>query len=139
MLQDPINGMVTCPSGNKTNDTCYYSCDIGYELNGGSAQRTCQSNGRWSGRPPSCYPVSCPLLLPPENGYLQLPCPNVYQSLCIVRCFDGYTFGSTNNTISRVTCGLSSANMSQWNETVNCTSKKMCTTHYSINLLCKTK
>lgn len=115
--------MVTCPSGNKMNDTCYYSCDNGYELNSGSVQRTCQSNGRWSGRPPLCSPVSCPLLIPPENGYLQLPCPNVYQSVCNIRCFDGYKFGGTDDTISRVTCGLSSNNMTFWNDTEECLGK----------------
>ena len=120
ILQHPVNGNVGCPTGNKTNDTCYYSCDIGFELIGDSAQRTCQSNGRWSGRAPSCSPVPCPTLVPPDNGYLQLPCPAVYQSECIVRCFDGYQLVSTNDTISIVNCSLDSTNGTKWSDTEQC-------------------
>ena len=120
ILQHPVNGNVGCPTGNKTNDTCYYSCDIGFELIGDSAQRTCQSNGRWSGRAPSCSPVPCPTLVPPDNGYLQLPCPAVYQSECIVRCFDGYQLVSTNDTISIVNCGLNSINGTKWSDIEQC-------------------
>ena len=122
-LFPPVNGSVHCPSGRRTNDTCYYSCDTGYELMGGSAQRTCQSNGHWSGKSPSCSPLFCPTLLPPDNGYIQLPCAGVYQSQCNVRCFDGFQLADTNDTTSQVTCSLSSSNDTVWSATQYCTSK----------------
>ena len=122
-LLSPVNGNVHCPTGNRTNDTCYYSCDTGYKLMDGSLQRTCQSNGRWSGRSPSCFPLSCPTLMPPDNGYIQLPCAGVYQSQCSVRCFDGFQLADTDDVTSQVTCSLSSSNDTVWSATHECTSK----------------
>ena len=86
----------------------------------GSSQRTCQSNGRWSGRSPSCSPLPCQMLPAPENGYLQLPCAGVYQSQCTIRCFDGYVLTDTNDTISQVTCGLTANNETKWSDIQNC-------------------
>ena len=40
-------------SGNREGSIATYVCDSGYSL-AGDAQRTCQSNGLWSGREPSC-------------------------------------------------------------------------------------
>ena len=42
------NGQMSCPDGNRITDTCYFTYDIGYSLVD-SVQRTCQSNGQWSG------------------------------------------------------------------------------------------
>ena len=95
----------------------------------GSSQRTCQSNGRWSGRAPSCSPLPCPALMPPDNGYLHLLCPAVYQSQCTVMCFDGYKLDSTNDTISTVTCYLKSNNQTVWSDIRSCTSKKLLFIH----------
>ena len=126
VILPPVNGKLYCPTGNRTNDTCYYSCDTGYDLMDGSSQRTCQSNGRWSGKAPSCSPLPCPALMPPDNGYLQLPCPAVYQSQCTVRCFDGYELASTNDTISTVTCDLTSNNQTMWSDTEECKGNFIC-------------
>ena len=124
ILLPPVNGSVSCPTGRRTNDTCSYSCNTGYQLMDGSSQRTCQSNGRWSGRSPSCSPLPCQMLRAPENGYLQLPCAGVYQSQCTIRCFDGYVLNNTNDTISQVTCDLTANNETMWSDIQSCISKQ---------------
>ena len=48
---------VSCGSGSATmsyeGDTCSFTCNTGYELTG-SDNRTCQSNGSWSGSDDVC-------------------------------------------------------------------------------------
>ena len=56
-LTDPNNGVINCSVGDdgvpSYEDTCSFTCNIGYWLIG-SDTRTCQSNGNWSGIEPSC-------------------------------------------------------------------------------------
>ena len=53
-LGDPIiNGHVDTSAGTSFGDVARYSCDTGYTLNG-TAERTCQANGEWSGSVPTC-------------------------------------------------------------------------------------
>jgi len=56
-LTDPSNGMVDCSLADdgtpSYEDTCSFTCNTGYQLNG-SATRTCESNGRWSGSDTMC-------------------------------------------------------------------------------------
>ena len=51
-LNETINGTVSCSLGDDGiptyEDTCSFTCNTGYELTG-SSERTCQSNGSWSG------------------------------------------------------------------------------------------
>ena len=51
----------TCYTGTNPNSEPPHSaqtfCDVGYELNYGSAVRTCQSDGTWSGSPAHCVQV----------------------------------------------------------------------------------
>ncbi|KAK3796935.1 hypothetical protein RRG08_032239 [Elysia crispata] len=70
---DPVNcGVVQTPPHGRITDlpdsTIYqavvsFTCDLGYYLSGDD-NRTCQSNGTWSGESPACFPVKCP----PESG-----------------------------------------------------------------------
>jgi len=56
-LGDPDNGMIECslgPDGVPTEgDVCVYLCDDGYIVSG-SGDRTCQSDGTWTGSEPTC-------------------------------------------------------------------------------------
>ena len=60
MLAPPMNGDVRCMTiiigitlAPSYEDTCNFTCDIGYELTG-SDTRTCQCNGSWSGSDTMC-------------------------------------------------------------------------------------
>ena len=57
LLSDPNNGMINCSLGDdgvpSYEDTCNFTCEIGYELSG-SESRTCQINGIWSGSIAMC-------------------------------------------------------------------------------------
>jgi len=50
-----------CSSGSPSGyqgDSCHLSCNTGYNLTG-SATRTCQSNGQWSGAETICTRGMC--------------------------------------------------------------------------------
>ena len=51
----PSEGHVDTSAGASFGDVAKYSCDVGlgYTLNG-TAERTCQANGQWSGSVPTC-------------------------------------------------------------------------------------
>ena len=53
----PLNGVLSCLLGDDEvpsyEDTCSFTCNTGYELTG-SDNRTCQSNGSWSGSEVMC-------------------------------------------------------------------------------------
>ena len=50
MLTDPNNDCVDTSAGTSFGDTAMYSCNTRYMLSG-PAERTCQANGLWNGRP----------------------------------------------------------------------------------------
>ena len=56
-LMNLINGTMSCsllyPPLTLYEDTCSFTCNIGYELTG-SDTRTCQSDGSWSGNEVFC-------------------------------------------------------------------------------------
>ena len=82
--------MITCSLGDGSyEDTCSFTCNTGYELSG-SPQRTCQSDGSWSGSPVSCTIMECPLSSLPMNSMLAESCSSTYQSTCDVLCEEGY-------------------------------------------------
>jgi len=92
-----INGRGTCFFG-KTNDTCSFSCNPGFDLRG-SKTRLCQANHTWSGSLPTCSRKHCNELSPPDNGGISLPCFKYYQALCKVNCNTGYfATGPTERT-----------------------------------------
>ena len=54
----PDNGDIDCSLGGdgqpNPGDTCTYSCNDGFGLQGGSATRICQNDETWSGSIPRC-------------------------------------------------------------------------------------
>ena len=52
-LDDPRNGHVDTSAGTSSGDVARYSCDTGYTASG-TAERTCQADGRWNGSVPIC-------------------------------------------------------------------------------------
>ena len=113
----PLNGKVDCDNGlvNKglEGETCTFSCDLGYMLQGSISSGTCEKNGNWSdgasfpgsgieGLPfsgslneglPSCIPLNCSDLPVPANAIVlqSSSCGLDYQSQCTVSCDEGFT------------------------------------------------
>ena len=87
------NGILQCPNFTTTRvfeDTCTFSCNAGYELQG-SSNITCLANQRWSEGDPICVELTCPASPPLKNSQLQSSCDTQYQSTCTTVCVDGYT------------------------------------------------
>jgi len=93
-LTNPENGMISCPlirgSSPLHEDTCSFTCNTGYELTG-SIQRTCQSDGNWSGSSVSCIIMECPSSSLPMHSMLAESCSSTYQSICELQCQEGFT------------------------------------------------
>ncbi|XP_065917365.1 uncharacterized protein [Dysidea avara] len=71
-------------------DTCNFKCNTGYELTG-SPQRTCQSDGSWSGSPLSCTIMECPSSSLPMSSMLAESCSSTYQSMCDLQFKEGFS------------------------------------------------
>ena len=88
-----VNGTLQCPNGvtiGVFEDTCTFSCNAGYELQG-SNNGTCLANQSWSGGDPICVALNCSTSPPLNNSRLQSSCNTQYQSTCTTVCVDGYT------------------------------------------------
>ncbi|XP_065904629.1 uncharacterized protein [Dysidea avara] len=93
-LTTPSNGEIaSCSSGSigmdYEGDSCSFTCSTGYELTG-SPQRTCLSDGTWSGSPMSCTIMECPSSSLPINSMLAESCSSTYQSMCDLQCEEGF-------------------------------------------------
>lgn len=92
-------GWLSPPNNGKKEGTIYLqgatvqlSCDDGYTLEG-SAERTCQANGQWSGEDTNCvvpsmnklWNQSCPLILIFTNQQCQM-CECLYLSMHVCVC-----------------------------------------------------
>ncbi|XP_065916119.1 uncharacterized protein [Dysidea avara] len=98
-LAAPNNGMIDC-TGNMFEDTCTFSCDQGYELNGNET-RTCQSNTTWNGTDVMCTPVSCQqLATAPNNGMIDCT-GNMFEDTCTFSCDQGYELNGSENRTCR--------------------------------------
>ena len=73
-------------------DTCTFSCNVGYELQG-SNNGTCLANQSWNGGDPICVPLNCSDRVM-VDGVIVTPsssCGLQYQSQCTVSCDEGFT------------------------------------------------
>ena len=91
----PTNGNFQCPNGAATSlieDTCTFSCNAGYKLQG-SNNGTCLANQSWSGGDPICVPLNCTSIgiLSDNVVVLSQSCELQYQSQCTVSCDEGFT------------------------------------------------
>ena len=91
--RDLVNGILQCPNGTTTGvfgDSCTFSCNAGYELQGPN-NGICLANESWSGGDPICVALNCSTSPPLNNSQLQSSCDTQYQSTCTTVCVDGYT------------------------------------------------
>ena len=55
----PSNGMISYSAGTLLGSMATYTCDLGYDLIGGDAARTCDPSGSWSGAEPTGCQREC--------------------------------------------------------------------------------
>ena len=123
-LSNPANGSVSTPTGVEFNDVATYSCNTGFTRSSGSATRTCQVTGVWSGSAAVCSPVDCGAPPTVTNGSRTFT-STTFSSTASYSCNSGYTrSGSGTLTCSAAgswgtppTCG----------DTNECTSGSVCT------------
>ncbi|XP_078664090.1 E-selectin-like [Branchiostoma floridae x Branchiostoma belcheri] len=80
-------------------DVVNFWCDSGYNLTGASSI-TCQVDGTWSGIPPTCTAIQCPMLTGPANGMVIYPGSNFFGDVVTFSCDTGYSLVGT----SMLTC-----------------------------------
>jgi len=113
----PPNGQVDCGVGlvnvGLEGETCNFSCDPGYMLQG-SVNGTCEGTGSWSGGLPSCEPLTCSAninaTLPVGEPVVIPSCDSTYQSQCSISCDEGFT-GDNVTYLCNVT---SDPNIVEW-------------------------
>ena len=114
-----MNGNFQCPNGTATSligNTCIFSCNAGYELQG-SNNETCLANQSWSGGDPICVALNCSISPPLNNSQLQSSCDTQYQSTCTTDCVDGYTGVGGSYTCVVTDVGNNSVG---WNGSTSC-------------------
>lgn len=117
----PPNGRMTC-SGLVTNESCWFSCNDGYELLG-SKKRKCLNSSEWDGQQTFCKVKHCPRLVPPENAQVYLPCFTTFGSTCTLGCMDGYLAFGDNQAI----CNVTNSGEVEWHiGNFHCEEIKMC-------------
>ncbi|KAL9960480.1 hypothetical protein ACROYT_G033946 [Oculina patagonica] len=117
-LPEPSNGARFGCSGNAAMDystVCQFSCNNGYRWSG-SAARTCQHDGTWSGNDFACQIINCTTLTVDANGPLRMSsCDNHYGAKCSFSCKSGHRL----NGSSAVTCvAHGNQHPGVWNSTI---------------------
>ncbi|KAL4232596.1 hypothetical protein ACF0H5_007286 [Mactra antiquata] len=90
VLSDPSFGDVDITAGTQYGDIATYSCDSGFELDG-VIERTCQSDGTWSGVAPTCERLNCGNLKAPTYGTVDLDEGTLFEATAYFECNPGYT------------------------------------------------
>ncbi|XP_073535892.1 CUB and sushi domain-containing protein 3 isoform X7 [Phyllobates terribilis] len=79
----------------RTKNTMRFTCEAGYVLHG-SEERTCLSNGSWTGRQPECKAVQCGNPGTTANGRVFRVDGTTFSSSVIYSCVDGYILSGSN-------------------------------------------
>ena len=120
----PINGTINCTGEQITNETCYFRCNPGYDLQE-SSNRSCEANHVWTGVEPYCTIKSCDNLQRPWNGFIVSdPCFTKFTSQCEVQCVDGYTAEDISSDQFYQECRADpKTNTMYWSDPPNCICK----------------
>uniref|UniRef100_H2Y7G0 Uncharacterized protein n=1 Tax=Ciona savignyi TaxID=51511 RepID=H2Y7G0_CIOSA len=93
MLDEPVNGNISCSENNKYLSECEFQCSLGYEIVG-EAITMCQAGRTWSYAVPTCQRVSCPTNhLTLTHGSVSCSIGNKFESVCAYQCDRGYEMG----------------------------------------------
>ncbi|XP_078581987.1 sushi, von Willebrand factor type A, EGF and pentraxin domain-containing protein 1-like [Branchiostoma floridae x Branchiostoma japonicum] len=108
----PANSIVDGPESLAYGDVITFVCNDGYHLTGDST-RTCQADGTWSGNPPTCGVVQCPLITTPAHA--SMDGGNSYQDVVTFTCHVGYYLVGAGNVRCQYPTGLLHGTMSGGN------------------------
>ena len=123
-LNAPLNGSITCTGEQVTDESCSFSCEPGFGLEG-SLNRTCQPNNTWTGLPTSCSLLHCSALEPTDDSFAVYPCDTAYQSTCTIACLPGYYMQELG--LKSMSCVLGSTPHSViWTERLMCLEIQPC-------------
>ncbi|XP_063967314.1 sushi, von Willebrand factor type A, EGF and pentraxin domain-containing protein 1-like [Lytechinus pictus] len=86
---------------------CTFMCDPGYFKVNGTALRTCQEDGTWSGEDFYCESRRCDPIAPFEHGVIEPPsCVTIggtVHNVCTLSCSDGYRYqGQAEHTCQEI-------------------------------------
>ena len=123
-MNAPLNGSITCTGEQVTDESCSFSCEPGFGLEG-SLNRTCQTNNTWTGLPTSCSLLHCSALEPTDDSFVVSPCNTAYQSTCAIACLPGYYMQELG--LKSMSCVLGSSPHSViWTERPTCLEIQPC-------------
>lgn len=86
--QPPVENHLIVSGPNLYNSTIYFSCDLGFHLDGESSAR-CLIDGSWSAETPTCQPVDCGGPPTIDHGRVYVNSTS-YLSHAVYHCTDGY-------------------------------------------------
>ncbi|XP_071607428.1 P-selectin isoform X4 [Heliangelus exortis] len=95
VLSAPDQGDLNCSQLHRDfafGSTCDFSCQVGFELKG-TKSLECTATGTWTGSPPQCEAITCPVLSAPDQG--DLNCSHLhgdfaFSSTCDFSCQVGF-------------------------------------------------
>lgn len=121
ILVAPANGFINCTGPQVTEESCQFTCQPGYQLEG-SPVRECTNDSSWSGEYPSCEKQLCPLLVPITNYLIIRPCMRQFNSTCLIACPNGYSL-TDGSVIYEQMCIADGSGGVQWTNTRTCQRK----------------
>jgi formylglycine-generating enzyme required for sulfatase activity len=116
-LAAPANGAVSTPTGVEYADVATYTCNTGYAQTDGSATRTCQATGVWSGSPVTCTVIDCGTPPAVSNGSRTFT-ETTYASAANYTCSAGFA----RTGPASLSCGLTGT----WGTPPTCTDIDEC-------------
>jgi hypothetical protein len=115
-----------------TDESCSFTCDYGFELEGTSL-RTCLSNHEWTGLQPNCIVKHCHQLTAPPNSYIATkPCNTQYTSECNIQCVDGF-YMNTDHPYHQVCTVEEIVNKVYWTDPPTCELMPPCMSNPCLN------
>ncbi|XP_076807337.1 sushi, von Willebrand factor type A, EGF and pentraxin domain-containing protein 1-like [Clavelina lepadiformis] len=90
LLRALEHGSIICTDENRFQSECTLTCNVGYELTGGTGTTQCLSDKMWSTESGFCQKITCPAFEAPDNGVVFCSEANRYLSTCTFSCDSGY-------------------------------------------------
>ncbi|XP_033101174.1 sushi, von Willebrand factor type A, EGF and pentraxin domain-containing protein 1-like isoform X2 [Anneissia japonica] len=91
VLFPPEHGSFINECGNRVHSACAVTCDLGYNLVGGSNLLVCTPKGTWNHQTPRCELKKCEMFPVPENGFVNCSRNDyAFDTVCKTTCDPGF-------------------------------------------------